>query len=85
MSTIIRVEKKDGTTQDWELHKVVNSLAACGVPASETENIGPLIESWVTRNTQNQTIKSEKIRAKVVELLKVIYPQAASAYESYKK
>jgi transcriptional regulator NrdR family protein len=83
--TVVRVQKKDGSFQDWDKNKILNAVAKVGLSAEDTESVASLVESWVIKNAVNNTIKSEEIRTKIVQLLSVIDTKASQAFDTYKK
>lgn len=85
MAAVIKVQKKDGTFQDWDKNKVLNSVAQVGLSPVETDAVSSLIESWVIKNATGDVIRSEDVKAKVIELLTVINPSASQAFAAYKK
>lgn len=83
--TIIQVLKRDGAQQDWNKSKLLNSVTQAGVTPQEAESVSSLIEIWAERSTAGQPLKSADIRAKVLDILRVVDPKAAGAFETYKK
>jgi transcriptional regulator NrdR family protein len=83
--TVIKVEKRDGSLQDWDKGKVLNSLAQVGLSSVETESVANLIEAWVIKNAPNDTVKSDVVRTKVIELLGIINPEASQKFAAYRK
>ena len=82
----VQVKKRDdGTLQPFDRNKVYSSLTAAGVMSNEAECLTVLMEHWVTRNVESQIVKSSDIRGILIELLKILNPQVATVFESYKK
>ncbi|EKD62988.1 MAG: hypothetical protein ACD_52C00002G0021 [uncultured bacterium] len=82
----VQVRKRDdGSMQPFDRNKVYSSLTAAGANSNEAECLTVLMEHWVTRNVQNEVVKSSDIRGVLIELLKILNPGVAIAFESYKK
>ncbi len=85
MATVIQVQKRDGRLEDWDRGKVLNGVVKSGLSSEEAGGVGALIEGWAVRNAQNDVVKSEDVRNKVLEILRAVYPGAASNFEAYKR
>jgi hypothetical protein len=81
----MKVKKRDGSTEDWSLDKVVTSVSKTGVPLEDAKEIAQSIETWATENAVEGSIESTKLRDKVAELLRPDYPAEANSYLAYKK
>ena len=82
----LQVKKRDdGSMQPFDRDKGFSSLTAAGANSAEAECITVLMEHWVTRNAQNKVVKSSDLRGILIELLKILNPTVASAFELYKK
>ena len=81
----IKVQKKDGRLDDFDRSKISGGVVKSGVTAEQAENIAVQIESWVQTATVNGVIGSVEIRNKVLELLRLVNPEAAASYEDYHK
>lgn len=79
-----KVQKKDGSTEDFDRSKIVNGLTKAGVALAEAESVAGQVEGWL-QAIAGGVIKSVDLRSKVLELLRVVNPSVASRFESYKK
>jgi len=82
---MLKVQKKDGTLEDFDRNKILNGLLKSGSTPEEAESLTTQVESWVSGTAVNETINSTDIRTKVLELLKTVNPTAAGNFENYKK
>ncbi len=81
---MVKVQKKDGGTEDYERKKILLSLIRAGSPPDQAERILLNIESWL--GTQEvEIVKSSEIRVKILDILKKINPQAAKVYKAFRK
>ena len=85
MIKLIKVQKKDGTVEDFDRNKILNGLLKSGSAPEEAENLTAQVESWVAGVAVNETVNSGDIRTKVLELLKTVNPTVASNFETYQK
>lgn len=81
----IKVEKKDGRLEDFDRNKVSSGVVKSGVSPEEAENIATQIETWSQGAAVDGVVKATDIRAKVLELLRSVDPEAAASFEAYKK
>lgn len=81
----LKVEKKDGTQEDFDRSKVVSGVVASGAASDVAENVASQVESWAGGAAVAGVIRAADIRAKVTELLRAANPVAASAFEAYQK
>ena len=81
----IKVQKKDGSTEDFDRAKVKNGILSSGATEEQAENITMQIEQWAPEAAVNGVIKALDIKIKLLELLGGINPTAKSTFESYKK
>jgi len=83
--TSLNVQKRDGKIQIFDRTKISTSLINAGTDVEQAENITVQIENWSKENAKGGIILTKDIRIKLLELLKPINPEAALAYEKYKK
>lgn len=81
----LKVEKRDGTQEDFDRNKVTAGVVAAGGAPDVAENVASQVESWAQTTAVSGVVKSIDIRAKVLELLRVSNPEVASAFEAYQK
>lgn len=81
----MQVQKKDGRLEEFDREKLKKSILSAGVSAAEAELIAGKVETWAPTMVFNNTIHSQVIRAKVIELLRQTNAAATKTYEEYKK
>ncbi|MBU0976377.1 MAG: ATP cone domain-containing protein [Patescibacteria group bacterium] len=81
----LKVEKKDGQQEDFDRSKLIKSMISAGADDAQANEIASKIESWAIDSAEEGLIKVADIRVKVLELLIPVAPDAAKAYEEYKK
>ncbi len=79
-----KVEKKDGSTEDFNMGKLTSSMTKAGASKDEANDIAEKVRSWITELTKD-VVKTSEIRTKILELLRPVNGEAATAYENYKK
>jgi transcriptional regulator NrdR family protein len=81
----IKVEKRDGTMEDFDRNKVSGGLVGAGVNSEDAERIAEEVESWIQDAAVNGVIKASEIKNKVLELLRLVNPEIALRFENYHK
>jgi transcriptional regulator NrdR family protein len=81
----MNVEKKDGTMEPFDRSKVVGACVNAGATNEQAEKCASMVEEWAMGAAMNGSVKSFEIREKVLEMLRMENPAAATAYESYVK
>lgn len=81
----VKVEKKDGSFQDFDKSKIVSAVSAAGGSTVEADGISQQIEDWAKTGAINGAVKSADIRLKAIELLRVTNPSAAATFEGFQK
>ncbi|OGM04377.1 hypothetical protein A3E15_01275 [Candidatus Woesebacteria bacterium RIFCSPHIGHO2_12_FULL_42_9] len=81
---MLQIQKKDGSSQDYDRRKLLTSLIRAQATPEQAMRVATDIESWLV-SLNVQVVKSEEIKARIVEDLNKINPNAAHAYEVYKK
>ena len=81
----IKVQKKDGQTEDFDRNKILNGVIKSGGTPEEAENVTKQIEAWIVTAAINGVIPSMQIRTKLLEVLRLVNPTAAAAFETYQK
>lgn len=82
---MFKVQKKDGTQEDFDRSKIVNGVIKAGCTPEEAEKVALEIESWLPTAAVNGVVQSRAIRTKGLEVLRTINPTVAADFESYKK
>ncbi|OGM33738.1 hypothetical protein A3D01_06400 [Candidatus Woesebacteria bacterium RIFCSPHIGHO2_02_FULL_39_13] len=80
-----KVEKKDGTLEDFDRGKIINGAARAGASPEEAEKIADAIETWLPTAAKDNVVNSMVIRTKGLEVFRSLNPEAAAKFESYKK
>ncbi|MBP8591113.1 hypothetical protein KBI33_01430 [Candidatus Shapirobacteria bacterium] len=81
----IRVQKRDGRLEEFDVNKIRQGLAAAGATPAQVEAITKEVESWAKDNATKGFIRTVAIKEKVLSSLRLVNPQAATAFESYQK
>jgi len=80
-----KVQKKDGSFEDFDRNKIINGVIKAGGSSQDAEYVASQIEAWLPTVAANNVVNSTDIRAKGLELLKTQNPTAGTSYESYQK
>jgi len=80
-----KVQKKDGSLEDFDRNKIVNGVLNAGGSAEEAEKVASEIEAWLPAGAVNGVVRSLDIRTKGLEVFRGLNPTAAATFESYKK
>ena len=81
----LQVQKRDGSLQPWDGYKIFNSVVAAGIPAKEAGSFLDLIQTYAQNVAKNGVVLSYDIKAKLILLIRAIYPEAAITFKTYKK
>ncbi|MBI3396871.1 hypothetical protein HY045_00180 [Candidatus Woesebacteria bacterium] len=81
----LKVQKNDGTIEDFDKEKLVKSIVAAGVPINQAQGLAGQVESWASGASTEGVIASAEIRTKVIELLGAANASAVEAYQNFKK
>ena len=81
----MKVQKKDGSLEDFDKNKIVNGIVKSGGTSEQAANIASQIETWAAGAAVNGVIKALDIRSKLLELLGQVNPVAKASFESYQK
>ena len=83
-SLMIEVLKRNGSTQNWDKHKMISSMTKAGLSEIEAGLIASLIkENFLTSG--KQTVKSSELRKTIVGILKAVGSRAADVYKYFSK
>ncbi len=81
----LKVQKKDGSTEDFDRAKVKNGILSSGATEEQAESVAMQIENWAPTAASNGVIKALDIKTKLLELLGGLNPEAKATFENYKK
>ena len=81
----LKVQKKDGSTEDFDRAKLKNGILGSGATEEQAESITVQIENWAPTAASNGVIKALDIKTKLLELLGGVNPVAKTTFENYKK
>ena len=84
MEQILKVLKRDGTTELFDPQKICRVTKAAGLEPEQAEHLAKEVEQWVYSTGKNP-IPSLEIRIHVLTLLEEIKPYSAGIYEWYEK
>ncbi|HUW22280.1 MAG TPA: ATP cone domain-containing protein [Candidatus Bathyarchaeia archaeon] len=80
-----QVQKKDGSLQDFDREKIKNGVFQSGGSDEDAEKVVAAVEGWLPTVAAQGVVKSPDLRAKVLEVLRLINSTAATSFESYQK
>ncbi len=81
----IKVQKKDGRLEDFDRSKVSGGVMKSGATPEQAETVASQVETWAQTVAANGVISAAEIRAKALEILRAVNPEAAGAFETYQK
>jgi len=81
----MKVEKRNGSLQDFDRSKLEASLVGAGASEADAQKIAVDVEAWAKAKAVNDVVKSQAMRDKVISVLRVSHPQVAESYMSYTK
>lgn len=82
---MFKVQKKDGSLQDFDRSKITGGAMKAGASSEEAEKVAVEIESWLPTNAVNGVLSVLNLRTKVLEVLRGVNPTVAANFEAYKK
>ncbi|HLE48475.1 MAG TPA: ATP cone domain-containing protein [Patescibacteria group bacterium] len=80
-----KVQKKDGSLEEFDRSKIISGLKNAGTSDEEAEKVATEIENWLPTAAVDGVVNSLDIRVKGLEVLKLVNPEVASKFESFKK
>lgn len=80
----MQVEKRDGQTEEFSRNKIYRSVAAAGLSPNDANRVTNQVQAWAESSGQ-ETVSTQEIRDKVIQLLEEKDPAVAESYRSYKK
>ena len=81
----VQVKKKDGQLEAFDRSKIINGLVKSGASSEEAESIASQIETWAQAAAADGVVDSSDIKIKLLELLEIANPEAATSFRAYKK
>jgi hypothetical protein len=81
----MKVQKNDGSFQEFDRTKIVGGVVKSGGTAEQAESIASQIEAWAPSVTVGGVIKSADIKVKLLELLGAVNPAAKASFEGFVK
>jgi len=83
---MLKVEKRDGSLQDFDRAKIIAGVLKSGATEEQAEEVTGIIDSWIlTVANEQDVLASNTIHAKVLELLKRVNPAASITYQAFRK
>lgn len=82
---MFKVQKKDGTLEDFDRSKVVSGVIKAGGTPEDAEKVAVEIEVWLPTVAVDNVVQSSALRVKGLEILQTVNPTAAATFEAYKK
>lgn len=81
---IVKIQKKDGSQEEYDRNKLVSSCMKAGAGHSEAEQVASQVETWLS-NLDQVSVKSEDLRNKVYGALRSLNPSVAATFEAFRK
>ena len=85
MRILYKVQKKDGTLEEFDKNKILNGVVSAGASSEDAQKILEGIEAWLPKAAVNGVVKSVDIRTKGLEILDIVNPEVAKGFRSYQK
>jgi len=82
---LFKVQKKDGTIQDFDRNKMLSGMTKSGASLEEAEKVTAQIEGMLAGMAVDGVVQTVQLREKVLEVLKTVNPTAAATFENYQK
>lgn len=82
---MFKVQKKDGTLEDFDRSKIINGVVKAGGSAEDGEKVAVAVEAWLPTAAVAGTVQAMAIRDKGLAVLRAVNPTAAASFEAYKK
>ena len=77
--------KKDGAPEDFDRNKIVAGVVKAGGTNEDGDKTAAGVEAWLPTAAANNVVKSQDVRAKVLEVLGTVNPAAVANFEAYQK
>jgi len=81
----LQVRKNDGQTEPFDKGKISGGAVKSGASVEQAEQVAMQVEEWAKGAAQDGVVATSDIRVKVLEVLQGVNPEAATAFEGYKK
>lgn len=82
---MFKVQKKDGSLQDYDKAKIISGLVRSSTTPEEAEKIVVEVEAWLPTVAVEGIVSSLDIRNKVLEILRTVNPTAVANFENYQR
>ncbi len=82
---MFKVQKKDGSLEDFDRGKITGGVIKAGGSAEDAEKVAAEVEAWLPTVAVEGVVKSTDIRTKGLGALQTVNPTVAASFESYKK
>ncbi len=80
----MQVKKRDGQTEEFSRNKIYRSVAAAGLSPNDANMVTNQVQAWA-ESSEQETVATQEIRNKVIQLLEERDPTVAESYRNYKK
>ncbi len=80
-----KVQKKDGSLEDFDKQKLVSGVVKSGASPEEAQKVADAVEAWLPTVAKENVVNSTDIRVKGLEVLKTVNPDVAAQFETFKK
>ena len=82
---MFKVQKKNGNLEEYDRFKIVNGVVKSGCSPEEAERVASEVELWLSTAAVNNVVQVADLRTKLLEVLTMVNPAAATAFEAYQK
>ena len=80
-----KVQKKDGSLEDFDRTKITGSLVKAGATVEEAEKVAVEVDAWLPTVAVDGVVNSLDIRIKGLDVLKMVNPEIAAKFDEFKK
>ena len=81
----VKVQKRDGSSEDYSYDKLLASMTKAGVPLDQAEPLAKDVETWLMEKSKEGSVTSIEVRDKVYQSMKDSFPAEADVYQAFKK
>lgn len=82
---MFKIQKRDGTLEDFDRRKIITAAVKSGATNEEAEKLAREMEAWLSGRAVNGTVKSSDLRLKALSLLNSINQSVKTSFEYYRK